>query len=89
MSTRPDTTSDDTTTSPRTDPTTALSTDTPPATADAPPATADAATSTADAPAADDGISWTDRCRRQFATDDASRMRNLTDDHNQAMPDGV
>ncbi|NHN41156.1 hypothetical protein G9C85_05835 [Halorubellus sp. JP-L1] len=78
MSTRPELTRDDDATTTRTATPTDFSTET----TGAPPATGDA-------PSPLDGPSWTDRCKRQFATDDAGRMRNLADDRNQAMHDGV
>lgn len=86
MSTRTDAAYDDaTTTSPRTDPTTddfsASTEDQRPASADSPP--------TDDAPAPHGDTAWTDRCKRQFSTTDTGRLRNLNDDENQAMQDGV
>lgn len=85
MSTRPEPTYDDATTpSTRTDPTTDRST-----TDDfSPPATEDSR-ATDDALTPYDGASWTDRCTRQFDATDAGRMRNLADDENHAMHDGV
>jgi len=79
MSTRPEPTHDDATTTRTTTPT------------DFSTATTNARRAIGDAlePRDDDDRSWTDRCTRQFATADASRMRNLADDQNHAMHDGV
>jgi hypothetical protein len=33
--------------------------------------------------------SWSDHCQCQFGTTDTVRLANLTDDDNEAMPDGV
>jgi len=89
MSTRTDATYDDATTSPRTDTTTTddFSTDTTPASGTT---TSKAAT----APASDSltpngSTSWTDQCKRQFSTTSTTRCRNLSDDANEAMHDGV
>lgn len=40
-----------------------------------------------DLPPTDD--SWTDHCQCQFGTTDTTRLANLADDGNEAMPDGV
>lgn len=81
MSTRTDATYDDATTNPRTDATTTddfsdteLSTD---------------ATPTTDSLTPDGDTSWTDQCKRQFSTTSTTRCRNLNDDANEAMHDGV
>lgn len=84
MSTRPDATYDDATTSPRTDD---FSTDATPA-SDAPPTDSDT-TPGSDALAPNSGTSWTDQCKRQFSTTSTTRCRNLNDDANEAMHDGV
>jgi hypothetical protein len=41
----------------------------------------------ADPPSTD--VSWVDRCQRQFTTDDDRRLRNLVDDENCVVYDGV
>lgn len=80
MSTRPDATYDDaTTTNPRTDPTTE----------DFSTAPDDPTTATDRTPTPHEGTSWTERCKRQFSTTCTSRMQNLNDDQNQAMQDGI
>jgi|GEM_PF-1117859 hypothetical protein len=79
MSTRPETTYDDTTTSSRTEHPTNhddFSTTTP-------STPSDATTTPLDGP------SWTDQCKRQFSTTRTTRCRNLADDENHAMHDGV
>ena len=86
MSTRSDATYDDATT------TEDFSTDTTPASDT--PATGSGATPASDAPATDSltpngGTSWTDQCKRQFSTTSTTRCRNLNDDANEAMHDGV
>jgi hypothetical protein len=81
MSTRTDTTHDDTaTTSPRTDATTDDFSDTERSTATTTPT--ESLTPNGDA-------SWTNQCKRQFSTASTTRMRNLNDDENHAMHDGV
>jgi hypothetical protein len=81
MSTRTDTTHDDTaTTSPRTDATTDDLSDTELAT--------DTTTPT-ESLTPNSGTSWTNQCKQQFSTTSTTRMRNLNDDENQAMHDGV
>lgn len=87
MSTRTDATYDDpTTASTRTDATTTDFSTTP----ENPRATGtDAAATTDDAPTSHGDGSWTERCKRQFSTTCTTRMRNLNDDQNQAMQDGV
>lgn len=87
MSTRTDATYDDpTTASTRTDATTtdfSTNAENPQPTGDDPRPTTD------DAPTPQGDVPWTERCKRQFSTTDTNRMRNLNDDQNQAMQDGV
>ncbi|WP_227133770.1 hypothetical protein [Halorubellus salinus] len=87
MSTRTDATYDDpTTASTHTDATTTDFS----ANAENPqPASGDSRPTTGDAPTPHGDVPWTERCKRQFSTTDTNRMRNLNDDQNQAMQDGV
>lgn len=88
MSTRPETTYDDATTaSPPTEAATRDFSATPTG-SDATTTSPDATTSDA-TPTPGEGVPWTERCARQFATGDRARCRNLADDENEAMPDGV
>ncbi|WP_323675714.1 hypothetical protein [Halorubellus sp. PRR65] len=94
MSTRTDATYDEpATTSQRTDPTTSeFSTrpEDPRVTGDdARPTTRDSRPTSDDTPAPDESVPWTERCKRQFSTTSTARMRNLNDDENHAMHDGV
>jgi hypothetical protein len=82
MSTRP-TTATHGTPSTHTDDTTDFST----GDASATPSSND--TPNSDAPTPGGDVPWTSRCKQQFATSDAQRMRNLADGENEAMHDGV
>jgi hypothetical protein len=75
MSTRTDATRDASSTTPSIDESTDFSRPEPPSETEP------------DSPPTD--VSWVDRCQRQFSSGDTSRCRNLADDGNEAMHDGV
>jgi hypothetical protein len=89
MSTRTDATYDDATTSPRTDPTTTDDFPTDATTASGTTASSTDTTPESDALTPHGDTSWTDQCKRQFSTTSTTRCRNLSDDANEAMHDGV
>lgn len=58
-------------------------------TTDAPTEATPAETAAQATPPADDAASWVARCQSQFDAGGSARLRNLADDANHAMPDGV
>ncbi|WP_267640531.1 hypothetical protein [Haloarchaeobius amylolyticus] len=75
MSTRPDATPETRRTNPRIDEPTDFSRPEP------------TTTTGSESPPTD--VSWTALCQQQFDTTDSGRLKNLTDDENEAMHDGL